>query len=420
MEVEIPYAPRDAFKRFHGSGKRWSVLCCHRRAGKTVAAVNHLIRDALTHKKGIYAYIGPTYAQSKRVAWQYLKDFSLPVPGVLFNESELRVDYPNGSRVYVLGSENPNSLRGLSLDGVVFDEYSQQPPNIFGEIIAPSLADKRGYAIWLGTIIGKNQLWRLWEARRDDPEWFCMYLRASESNILLAEELAVQRSVMSNEEYLQEFELEPTASIRGAYYSEQISKARQDKRVTSVPYDKNAVVSTYWDLGIGDATAIIFVQSIGREWHVFDYLEDNGKPLDYYARLLAEKKYIYASHNLPHDARARELGTGKSREETLQNLLIGNIIVHDAQAKEDGIHAARMIFDTCWFDEKQCERLIEALSLYRKEWDDKTGVFKTRPLHDWTSHGADAFRYFAQTAQPPRAGRSVKTSNFGFSPVLGG
>src|SRR3990167_7404567 len=401
-QIKIPYAPRKAFQAFHDSKMRWSVLCCHRRAGKTLAAVNHLIRDALSELKTTFAYIGPTYTQAKRVAWQYFKDFSIVVPGTSFNEAELRVDYPNGSRIYVLGAENPASLRGLALNGVVFDEYSQQPPHIFGEVIRPALADRQGYAVWIGTVVGKNHLWTLWNDNKEDPEWFTMYLKASESGILPAEELADARKTMSDSEYLQEFELDVNATIKGAYYTAEIERARRENRVTAVPYDKFSQVSVYFDLGIGDDTAMVFVQRIGVEWHVLDAYKASGEALHHYVDVLNRKGYAYERLYLPHDAAARELGTGKSREELLRSLTNTPVLVLPRESVEDGINAVRMIFSQCWFDSEKCAGLIDALSLYRKEWDEKAGMFKEKPKHDWTSHYADAFRYFAMHARTNR------------------
>lgn len=400
--ITIPYAPRRPFVWFHASGKRWNVLIAHRRSGKTVATVNHLIRDALTKPKKTYAYIGPTYTQTKRVAWQYLKDYSTPVPGMKLNESELKAIFPNGSMIYLLGAENPHSLRGLGLDGVVFDEYSQQPSNIFGEIISPALADRSGYAIWIGTIIGKNHLWQLHDKRKDDPDWYCMYLRASESGILSDEELKAQRQNMTEEEYLQEFELEPGAAIRGSIYGKEMLLMRQEGRIASVKADAFLPINTVWDLGMDDATAIVFWQRLGPEVRIVDYVESHGEGLDAYANILRQKGYNYGTHWLPHDVQVRELGTGRSRLEVLKSLLPGedirivpNLGKTALGGLQDGIGALRMMLGTVWMDAERTKPLVAALEQYHREWDPISGTFLMRPEHDWSSHGADAMRYLA-------------------------
>src|SRR3990167_4165058 len=168
--ITIPYSPRRWAMNLHNSPQRWKVCVLHRRAGKTVAAVNHLLRDALNIPDSRYGFISPTYKQGKDTAWDILKNYARVVPGVQFNEQELRADFPNGSRVRIYGADNPDSLRGIALWGVVFDEYSQQPANIFGEIISKALADHYGYAIWIGTVKGKNHLYKTYEQGKKSEE----------------------------------------------------------------------------------------------------------------------------------------------------------------------------------------------------------------------------------------------------------
>jgi hypothetical protein len=204
-EVVIPYSPRPWARDFHANAKRWSVLVIHRRAGKTTAAINHLQRDALRNAGSFYAYVAPTYKQAKLIAWDLLKQYSRVIPGIDYNESELTVKYPNGSKIRLFGADNPDSLRGIGLWGVVFDEYSQQPSNIFSEIIRPALADHADYAIWIGTPKGRNDFYRLYLAAQDDPAWYARLLSVHETGILSAEELQDARKVMTEEEYNQEF-----------------------------------------------------------------------------------------------------------------------------------------------------------------------------------------------------------------------
>lgn len=398
--IIIPYRPRGWAKIFHASDKRYKILVLHRRAGKTVAALNHLQRDALRYPKTLYAYIGPTYRQTKNIVWSLFKEYAQPIPKKV-NESELYIEYANGSRITLYGSDNPDSLRGIGLDGVVFDEYSQQPSNIYGEIIRPALSDRQGYAVWIGTPKGKNNFYELYQGAQNNDKWFSMLLPASQSGILPQSELDDARSQMTDDEYEQEYECSFVAAIRGAYYSKELAEARAAGRITKVPYEKGLSVHTWWDLGVADATAIGFYQNVGREWRWIDCYSTSGEGMQHYARILQEKPYVYGYHYAPHDIEVRELGSGMSRMQTAKNLGINFRIAPNLPIQE-GIHALRMRFGELWIDEEKCKPALEALSLYRKEWDDKRGEFKMHPYHDWTSHYADQSRYWAVTNIQPQ------------------
>jgi phage terminase large subunit len=394
--VVIPYSPRALQREIHQQRKRWSLIVCHRRFGKTVLAVNELIRGALTNslQRPRYAYIAPYYKQAKSIAWDYLKHYSRPIPGVRTNEAELRVDYPNGGRVQLFGADNPDALRGQYFDGVVLDEYAQMPASLFSEVIRPALSDRQGWAMFIGTPKGKNEFYRLYEQAKDDPAWMVRIYRASETGIIPDDELADARKLMDEDEYAQEYECSWTAAIQGSYYGKLLSQALADGRIGRVPYEPRLPVYTVWDLGIGDATAIWFAQLHGREIRLIDYYEQSGEGLPHYAKVLQERGYVYGEHFAPHDIQVRELGSGKSRIEIAQSLGIRFRVAPNVSI-EDGIEAVRSTLPLCWFDEQRCRQGLDALQHYRREWDDKRGEFKPRPLHDWSSHGSDAFRYLA-------------------------
>lgn len=397
VAIESPYSPRRAFLPFHNSEKRWAALVAHRRAGKTVACINHLIRGAAqcTLPNPRLAYIAPLFNQAKDVAWSYLKDYTACVPGVEWNETELRADLPGGARVRLYGADNPDRLRGLYLDGVVLDEHADMDPRMWSEVIRPALSDRQGWAVFIGTPKGRNGFFEIVERAKTDPDWFVSTLKASETGLLPEAELADARRAMTEDQYAQEYECSFTAAIQGAYYGREMNRADDDKRICGVPWDPAAQVWTAWDLGVGDSTVIWFAQQIGREVHLIDYVENNAVGLDWYVNQIKSRPYVYAEHLLPHDAEARELGSGKTRVETLQSLGL-KVRTLPQQSIEDGINAARLLIPRCWFDKAKCERGIEALRQYRRDWDDKLKTFKGRPLHDWTSHAADAFRYLAQ------------------------
>lgn len=170
--------------------------------------------------------------------------------------------------------------------------------------------------------------------------------------------------------------------VDGAYYATEMRDCRQTKRITTVPYDPAVPVTTAWDLGVGDSTAIWFAQFVGAEVRLIDYYECSGVGLDHYVQVLNSKGYVYGDHVLPHDVRVRELGTGKSRLETLGNLGVRPITIAPQLMIDDGIQASRSMLATCWFDKEKCSRGVDCLSQYRRDYDEKNQSFRGRPLHD--------------------------------------
>lgn len=400
IKVAIPYSPRDQFVDFHDRQKRWAVIVAHRRAGKTVACINDLIVKALTCDKpdGRFAYLAPYFAQAKDIAWDYLLRFTAPIPGVQANISELRVDLPTGARIRLYGAENAARMRGLYLDGIIVDEPADIDPRVWPEIIRPALADRQGWAAWIGTPKGKNSFWELWrDATKED--WYRVMLKASETGLVAQSELDMAREDMTEDQYNQEFECSFDAAIMGAFYGRLMAQAETEMRIGHVPYEPKLTVTTAWDLGIGDNTSIWFVQQSGKEVRIIDHYKNNGVGLDHYVKLLRDKPYAYGEHLLPHDAEVKELGTGMSRVETLNSLGLRPTIV-PRQSVEDGIQAVRNLLPKCWFDVNRCKDGIEALKQYRSEFDEKLKTLRPRPLHDWASHCADAFRYLALGLKP--------------------
>ena len=398
----IPYAPRRAFQGFHTRTQRFGCIVAHRRAGKTVAAINDVIKAALTCEKPNprFAYLAPYFAQAKDVAWGYLKQYTAPVPGVQTHEGELRVDLPNGGRIRLYGADNYDRLRGIYLDGVVLDEFADMDPRAWSEVIRPALADRQGWAIFIGTPKGRNAFWEVYERARTTDDWFDLRLKASETGIVPQGELDALRSEMSEDEYAREMETSFEAAVEGAYYARLLTEAETDKRIGRVPYDPGLEVHAAWDLGIGDSTAIWLAQFVGREIRLIDYVENNGVALDWYARELKAKPYAYAPLILPHDAQARELGTGKSRVEMLESLGFKTRIAPKL-AVSDGIETVRRMIPRTWIDEDKCDAGLRAVRDYREKIDPKRRV-SLGPLHDWTSHAADALRYLMNTYEEPR------------------
>lgn len=427
--IATGYHPRVHQQYIHANFKRFNVIACHRRFGKTVMTLNELVDRALRQerKNPQYAYIAPTYGQAKRVAWDYFKEYTKNIPGVSYNESELRVEIARPGRgdkikIWLLGAENPDAIRGIYLDGVVLDEFAEMNPIVWTSVVRAALSDRLGWAIFIGTVKGQNHFYDVYHQALDNEEWFAAMFKASETKIIPESELESARAGMSEEEYLQEFECDWGAALVGAYYGKHMSALEKDDRLCKVVYDPAVAVETWWDLGIGDTTAIWFTQQVGPSYHVIDYVEMSGVGLDWYVKELKKKQYVYGDVNLPHDAAARDLSTGKTRVETFRGLWpSARVNIIPKQSVEDGINAVRMVLPKCYFDRVNCERGISALRSYQKKWDGKNKIYMDKPLHDWASNGADAFRMFAlgnRYDRPDRMNRNLPRQSVSSFDVL--
>lgn len=433
-EVIIPYTPRKWAEPFHETFKRFIALVLHRRAGKTTGIINHLQRSAtddelercrlkflapqLTDvqitellRNRVYGHILPTYKQAKVVAWDMLKYFASPIPGIKPNEQELSIRYPNGSKLSLFGADNPDSLRGIPFWGLGFDEYSQHPPNIFSEVLSKSLADHLGYAIFAGTIIGKNQLYKTHEIAAANPEdWFALWqdvdksLHTEEGATIELLKIAIEddrklvaQGMMTQEEFDQEWYLSPTAAIKGAIYGQQLGLLRQKGRIKQVDYDPALKVHIVCDLGVGQAFGAGFYQRVGTETRMIDFwqgTETDGIPQA--LRAFQNKPYLYGKLFLPHDAEATSIDTGKTRVATIKELWPSvEVSIVPKISIDDGIDKGKAMFSRLYVDEKNCEVWLDTVAQYKYDRDDKKGMFKETPLHDWTSHAADVHRYAA-------------------------
>jgi hypothetical protein len=399
--IKLKYRPRSVFEDFHDRKERWAVIVAHRRCGKTVACINDLIVKALLENKqhAQYAYIAPFYSQAKSVAWRYLERFSEPVLAKA-NQSELWVELINGARIRLFGADNPDALRGNFLDGVVMDEMADMKPSVWGEIIRPLLADRLGWATFIGTPKGHNAFYDIYNEATKKPNWYVKVLRADQTMLLPQSELDDAKATMSDNQYEQEFLCSFEAAILGAYYGQEMRRITDLDRITTVDYDPMFPCHTAWDLGFNDSTAIWWFQVVYGEIRVLDHHSSNGQAVPYYTGLLAQKEdefgYKYGFHYLPHDARAKTLASGGKSiiEQISAKIDIKHLKIVPNLSIQDGIQATRLALTRTWFDNR-CEEGIECLRQYQREWDDDKKVFRDRPKHDWTSHSADAFRYLS-------------------------
>ena len=401
VEVELDYQPRDVFLDFHERKQRWAVIIAHRRAGKTVSCLNDALYRAIMEGKedGRYAYVAPYYAQAKTIAWDYLLKFSRPVLAKA-NQSELWVELVNGARIRLFGADNPDAMRGLYLDGVVLDEYADMKPSIWGAVIRPLLADRQGWATFIGTPKGHNQFWDVYNNATKDPDWFVKTLRASQTNLLPESELADAAKSMTEDQYLQEFECDFESAILGAYYGKEMRQLTDQGRIQPIKFDRNFPLFSSWDLGYSDDTTIWTWQVVHGEIRFLDYHSSNGQSIPFYTGYIAqqEEKYKaqYKAHYLPHDAKAKTLASGgKSIIEQLSaKIKLESMKIVPNLSLQDGIQATRMMLLRSWFDPK-CEDGLECLRQYERSYNEDKKVFSDKPLHNWASHGADAARMAA-------------------------
>ena len=398
--VVIPYTPRTLQAKLHNELGRFNVVVCHRRFGKTVFAINQMIKSAiqdlqLGKKAPRYAYLAPLFKQAKTVAWDELKRLLYDFPDVKFNEAELRADFM-GARIQLYGADNPDTLRGIYLDGVILDEYAQMNPKMYSEVIRPALSDRKGWGIFIGTPKGKNEFYDIYHTAKEKKGWKRFLFKASETGILDDEELEMAQQDMAESEFEQEYECSWSAALRGAYYAKELEAAYDEQRIGKVPYDPSKQVITAWDLGVSDSTSIWFAQYDGKAINLIDYYENSGEGLPHYIDLLNQKGYNYGAHIAPHDIVVREFSTGKSRKDLAFSLGIDFQVAPKLKVM-DGIDTVRTTLNKCWFDEDKCKKGLDALLQYRSSYDDKKKIWSQKPVHDWTSHASDSFRYLCNT-----------------------
>ena len=372
-------------------------MCLHRRCGKTTLCLNHLIKAALTNKNHNprYAYIAPTYKQAKSIAFDFLKFYTKKIPGTKYNESELRCDFINGARITLLSSENPDSIRGIYLDGCIIDEAAQINPALIDEVITPALSDRKGFMVMCGTPKGMNNIfYDYYQKAQADDKWFLYKAKASETKIVDEEELENALSVMGKAKYDQEFECSFIGNIEGSIYGELVQEIDDKGQIGSVPYDPSLPVNTAWDIGYNDSTSIIFFQILNYQINIIETYEDDNEALPHYIKFLQDKDYIYDTHYGPHDLDVTEFSNGKTRREVASALGV-RFRLAPRLILEDGIHAVKMLLPRCRIDSDNCSDLLIALRHYHRKFNDKERIFKPKPVHDWSSHMMDALRCLA-------------------------
>ncbi|MGL4574240.1 MAG: hypothetical protein ACRCV9_05565, partial [Burkholderiaceae bacterium] len=358
---------------------------------------------------GNYWHMLPEYEQARKSVWNAINPHSgkrrideafPPAIRKRTNDAQMLVEFVNGATWQLVGSDNYNSLVGSPPIGVSASEWALADPAAWG-YLSPILRENKGWAVFITTPRGKNHAFDMFNGFGNDPDWHVERLTVSDTKALDQQEVeAVKREyhatygteageALFQQEYMCSFD----AAVLGAYYAGELQRAENERRITAVPIDPMMQVHTAWDLGIADSTAIWFFQA-GAQLRIVDYYEMSGRSLEQIAADLRVKGYNYGRHILPHDVEVRELGTGKTRREMLEGLGVRGIEIAPKLSVEDGIQAVRLTLPRCVFDRQKCARGIEMLKNYRMRVDEKRRI-GLGPLHDFASHGADAFRYLA-------------------------
>ena len=434
-EIVLPnnWNPRDyqlpAWQALEGGIKR-ALLLWHRRAGKDDVCLHWAATQAM-QRVGNYWHMLPEYAQARKSIWEAVNshtgkrriDEAFPDAICETKRSQdMFVRFKNGSTWQLVGSDTYNSLVGSPPVGVTASEWALADPAAWA-YLRPILRENGGWAVFITTVRGKNHVWRMYEGAKNDPDWFVQRLTATDTKTMSQEVLDKERIEYQREYgpedgdalFAQEYMCDWEAAIVGSYYGKMMRDLDGAGQICSVPYDPQALVHTAWDLGLNDATVVWFFQIVGMEIHLIDYLANSGQPLAWYAGELHKKPYAYGEHILPHDAEARELQTARSRTDTLRGLNLNVRVLKAAGAERvlvaDGINAVRSILPRCWFDKERCAAGVDALKAYHREWDEAKKTFHDRPVHDWASDPADAFRYLALgvDAVPGRVNQKMAT-----------
>lgn len=404
--MELEFKPRPyqiPFIRALNSGTKRAVWCVHRRGGKDVTAFNWCIFQLLLNPGWTAFHILPTYSQAKKVIWdsstndgKRILDY---IPKELIeskNGQEMKIRFTNGSMFQLIGSDNIDSLVGSNPKIIIFSEYAIQSPAAWA-YLSPILEINGGYAIFISTPRGKNHFYELVKAARTNKNWFCEVLSVKDTGVLTDEQVKQIQvdNGFSDEHMHQEYYCSFDRGVEGSYYGKIISKAYEEKRICTVPYETRSPVHTAWDIGFGDSTSITFWQEIGGELRIIDFYENQGEGIAHYVKYLQNKPYVYGSHYLPHDAGSGSIQTGRTLQDVAYEQGLKSIVLEREIDIQIGIEAVRSLLSICFIDEHKCKHLIKCLENYHKRYNEKQDCYSESPLHDWSSHASDSVRYMA-------------------------
>jgi len=403
--------------RYLINGGRRACVVWHRRAGKDEIAMAFVARMMLL-EPGSYWLLYPTISQAKNVLWSMRVGAEARIDRIFppafrrrTRDSDMFLEFHNGSRLQFVGSDNFDDLRGGSVKGVVFSEYASALPEAW-PTLRPMIDQNDGFVIFISTPRGKNHFHDIYETARASPHWFAERRGVNDTDVFTNEQLDItleetkkvygqaQGEAFFDAEYGASF----TAAVPGAFYSGELKHLEAEGRIRPLEIDKNVSVDTAWDLGKTDSTAIWFIQQVGREYRLVDYFESSGLAMHAYVEVLFEKKvqhkWRYGRHYFPADVKQKEWLSERSRIESLSSLGIEPEVVPEHRVM-DRINATRRMLDRSLIDPERCARGLEALRNYVREWSIELRDWRASPKHDWASHGADALGIFAIGHEEP-------------------
>lgn len=397
------YTPRSyqlpVFRAMDKGYKRF-VLCTHRRWGKDISGIELIKREAFK-RVGTYAYLLPTYRQCKNIIWKGMtksgESFLSLIPKEVIkakHEQDMSIEFINGSRLMLLGSNNYDALRGVNPVGIVFSEFAYQHPSVY-PTMSPVIVENDGWMLFQSTPFGENHFYDVYKAAEEDPDWFCLKQTIDDTGVITKEQVQkeLDSNLISPDMVLQEYYCDFSRGALGSFYSSYVNDLYLKSQIEEVPWDSSYKVHTAWDIGMNDETVILFFQLVGQKINIIDMYHSANKGLEHYAHYIRSKPYVYGTHIAPHDMRHRDISVnGFSRLQIMERLGISMEVAPNTLVY-DGIEVVRSQFNRLWIDEFKCGRLIRALKDYRKEYDDKLKRYKPKPLHDDNSHFADALRY---------------------------
>lgn len=385
-----------------------------RRAGKDITAFNLMIREAI-RRPGVYYYVLPTYAMCRKIMWDNLtidgQRILHYIPEQVIestNEQQMRIRFTNESIIQFIGSDDyDKTLVGTNPRGIVFSEYALQDPRAY-QFSIPILRANNGWAVFITTPRGKNHLWELWNiAQHNKENWFSYMLTVEDTQHVSVHDIRkeIASGELSEDLAQQEYYCSFDVGVEGSYYSKYLDRMRVKGQIGDVPWEPSFKVHSAWDIGVRDSTTIIMFQTVGQVVRIIDSYENSKVGLEHYIKVLQQKPYQWGKHIAPHDIKVREFGTGMTRIEKARQLGIYFTLAPDVSI-EDGIESVRSALSKIWIDEKQNSTLLKALENYRQEYDAKKKVYKSAPLHDFSSHFADAMRYLCISLPKTRDGLS--------------
>lgn len=424
---------RDLINALEHGGKKKFVIVWPRRAGKDVATLNLILRQAFK-RVGTYYYLYPKYEQCRRAIWDAMlitgEKFLDFIPEKLIakkNNVEMKIVLVNGSIIQFNGADNADALRGTNPIGVVFSEYSRvNHPEAYNGVVAPILAANGGFVLFISTPYGHNEFYNVYKyaASGNDPEWYYKMLTVDDTKHVSQEVLDKERERMSPEMFMQEYYCSFEVANSGVYYAKYLHEAYAAGRVGFVPHDPSYLVHTAWDLGWNCPSVIIFYQLIGRKICVIDHYHKSNEDLSHYVHQLNSlselKGYRYGKHFVPHDAKKHELGSGRTRLQILEDLGVKTFVL-PRSFLNDGIEVVRHSFKRMFIDKENCSLLLEALENYSRKWDPKAKRYLNKDKENWTNDHCDAFRYMCLSLPYIESGdRSIEEFEKSFQKLVYG